>query len=612
MNRETKAAGKPGDQAKRPSRFRRILGHFLVLKDSPPPPVPVRREVEVEFPPRPARPLQPGSPRREAHLALDFGTSAISAALISGTGGVEVLEFQREGEGSAVLLLDSMYGRRVRLDSSDLVDNYEVASFLALGAGMEFYPCLKRRIELLARTEESEDWKAPAVLDVAALCCRTLQRVLPVGGVPLKQWLKPGFRIYLSVPNAFPSAATQVLQEGVAYGAAAALEATGCPEVEVILEAEAVAYRDLETRHERGEPVPARLLVLDAGAGTTDASIVQWENGVLRVVAHAGLPVGGIDLDAGIMVRHPAYAAGMRAQDFSQALRTAQELKEGHWGAEGEDDDETDGATTEGATRELAEALAGAGWGGEEQVPELTSYLGLVRKRYLTLAVQGVLECLPRADLREVTAVVVSGRASLLRGFRPEVERVLKDWEVAAASTAERDDDRKLAVIRGVGRYAAEPGSHLRLRPMRASFEMAVRHRTGRLPLIRTGDPLDSGWGVQAWYHPLDDHDTADDRVDVRLLPHDAIRTLAQQKELGWSINDLSVWSVLTTLRMEDDLPFRAAVAYDFMSRRAVGFCNGRVKEIVEGPDPGLGVGKFHPVHRQRENWFERSHQETT
>ena len=73
------------------------------------------------------------------------------------------------------------------------------------------------------------------------------------------------------------------------------------------------------------------LLVIDAGAGTTDATILRVERGDLRVLAHVGLPVGGMDLDTFIAaLKGPLRAAG-RAE-VMQRLETARQAKQHHLG----------------------------------------------------------------------------------------------------------------------------------------------------------------------------------------------------------------------------------------------------------------------------------------
>ena len=147
---------------------------------------------------------------RGPDLALDFGTSAIAAALVGGTYAVEVLRLGDE------TILPSPFGRRRQLDRSRLTDNYQFSyAYFGTGGrrwGEEYFPCLKRRIEWLARCRPDRDWESQAVLDVAAVSQLALERARDSRGRGLAECLEGSFQTYITVPNAFPTAAIDVLR----------------------------------------------------------------------------------------------------------------------------------------------------------------------------------------------------------------------------------------------------------------------------------------------------------------------------------------------------------------------------------------------------------------
>lgn len=573
---------------------------------------PPERRVRVplaEYPPTPRAPgrvINPGV----VDLAIDFGTSAIAAALVSTRGVTELLRF---GDG---WLLDSRMARRAALERSGLGDDYELGPVAVQWmraspqAGWDYYPCLKRRIEWQARSGAA-DWQQESVLDVAACCWKALDQARTEGGEEIGALLSPEFRIFITVPNAFPQAAVEVLRLGVAYGAAAATGADRLPSVETLWEAEAVAYHELLTRND-GQPPDTHetVLILDAGAGTTDASIVRSEGGVLRVIAHAGLPVGGLDLDAAIA----KLRGSMRDRDASRTLITARDAKQVYWSAAG-----PGGATrsVDQACADLAQHLSTRqGWPVERDGKPLQEALALAHRRYLALAVDALVGCLPQDELLTVDQVVVSGRASLLVGFTERVRDALEERGVMGVPVdGAVGEDRKLAVIRGVGDYVAAAGPKLKRRPLRAGFEMVLRHAAvgDPLVLIPAGHPLDEGWGVQAWHQP--ETETADARlshyVDMRLIPIDLVRRLVSDHQLGWRYVDVASWSVIPSLGIEAEPPFTARVAYDFLTLRVVGEVQGAPVTSPPG-QPGKGdEGRMHPVHGLEENWFENLHRRT-
>lgn len=554
------------------------------------------------------RPARRGvfSSGRGTDLAIDFGTSSIAAALVGGTYAVEVLRFGEEQ------LLPAPFGRRRGLDRSRLADNYELTyGYLGGGAPQgrhEYYPCLKRRIEWLARCRTGAPWQGEAVLDVAALCQLALERARDQRGRPLGECLGKRFSVYVAVPNAFPRAAVDVLRRGVAYGVAATLGRRSKPEVRALLEAEAVAYSVVARPSLRQQRKELTLLVIDAGAGTTDASIVRLEGGELRLAAHVGLPVGGMDLDAFVAsLKGPLRRGAHGGAEVSQWLATACQAKQHHLG-------ESPGASPQDGFRGLARELVRlnawpeAGRRGRPIEQEIAG----AYERYVTLAVRALIRALPEDEVRRVDEVVLSGRASLLAGFKDAVrETVAERGPAIEPRSPERPEDRKLAVVRGVGAFVASTfGAQWDRRPLRASSEIFLRHEDDReLPLVGAGSPLVRGWGVAAWSQPARGPGRSDlrPRVEMRLVPRQVLKNLAaagtfDDKEVG----ELLRWSLLPVLRIDEKSPpYSARLAFDFLSLEAQLEVDGERVRHLDRPESSFG--RRHPVHQLEDNWYEVS-----
>ncbi len=578
------------------SAFWELLSVDLGHKPAPP---------ALDFPaPRPAS-AGTFSSGRGTDLAIDFGTSAIAMALVGGSYAVEVLRFNDER------LLPSPFGRRRRLDRSRLTDNYELSygyfgSGAAGGTDEEYYPCLKRRIEWLARCRTDSGWQSEAVLDVAAVCQLALDKARDERGRPLTDCLGDGFQTYITVPNAFPSAAVDVLRRGVGYGVAAALGRRGKPEVRALLEAEAVAYATVAKPELQAKRRKMTLLVIDAGAGTTDASIVRVEDGELRVLAHVGLPTGGMDLDA--------FIAGLKGsrearspRHLSQWLATAQQAKQHHLG---ESSSVAAGDGFASLSRELVRlnAWPATGRGGRPIDKEIAR----AYERYMALGVRSLIRALPDDEVARVDEVVVSGRGSLLAGFKETVRRTVAEKGPSVEPRCAADpEDRKLAVVRGVGAYVASTyGSHWDRRPTRASFEILLRHEGDReLTLLPAGHPLLDGWGVAAWHQPARAFGRGDirPRVEMRLVPRDVLKNLAGEGTFDDAdLEELLRWSVLPVLRIDDkNPPYSARLAFDFLSLEAQLEVDGRRIPHLDRPESSFG--RRHPVHQLDDNWFELS-----
>jgi hypothetical protein len=324
------------------------------------------------------------------------------------------------------------------------------------------------------------------------------------------------------------------------------------------------------------------------------------------VIAHAGLPVGGNDIDA-FLVQLKGFSRGRR--EVMEDLQRAREVKQEHWGSAAVQDGGP--AVVQDATQRLADFLiTKMQWPVAPNGKPLREHLELGHRRYLALAVDALIGCLPPDELRNVTQVVASGRASLLTGFAEQVQqafatRGLEGVPVRGSS----GDSRKLAVIRGVGDYVAAAGAKPKRRPLRAGFEMVLRYAEVGDPmvLIPAGYPLDEGWGVRAWHQPelaAPETKRLTQYVDIRLIPMEVVRKLVERKELEWSYKNVCAWSVIPARGIVADPPFTAQVAYDFLTLRVHLDVEGApVQE--RGAPIGDTAGRLHPVHGMDENWFD-------
>ncbi len=565
----------------------------------------------ARFPDPPEETLGTFTSGRGPDLAIDFGTSAIVVALVGGTHAVEVLRLGEE------MILPSPFGRRRRMDHSRLTDNYEL-SYAYLGNGdrkHEYYPCLKRRIEWLARCREDREWERDATLDVAAICQLALEKARDSHGRPLAECLDREFQTYITVPNAFPSGAIDVLRRGVGYGVAAALRRRRLPEVKSLLEAEAVAYGAIARPTLAERRSHTTLLVIDAGAGTTDATILRAEDGDLRALAHAGLPVGGMDLDTFLASLKGPFEVAEREGQLSHWLGTAREAKQHHLGETPADPvrDPAAGGAIADRCRRLAEELVDTGdWPARQGGRPIAEEIVRVYQRYMALAVRGLIRALPEDEVARVDEVVLSGRGSLLAGFGDTVRQTLAEAGPALVpQCADDPQDRKLAVVQGVGAYVSSTyGSGVDRRPTRSSFEVFLRHENEReLTLLKAGHPLVGGWGVAAWHQPERGVGRGPTRpwVGMRLVPRAVLDSLASEGTFDdRDLQDLLSWSVLPLLRIENHRPpYSTRFAFNFLSLEAQ-------LEVDGKPIPHLdrsvkSFGRQHPVHQLDDNWFELS-----
>jgi hypothetical protein len=555
-------------------------------------------------------------------LVIDFGTSAITVGVSEG-GALDILQFRLRAAAEHADMLETFMGRRRDLPNPVLGENYDLSPVMDrdFGSRWEFHPCLKRRIEWLARTREADGWEPEATLDVAGVCYRALEAAFDERGTPAARRVNAKSDVYLAVPNSFPKRAVEVVSQGVACAVAALTRAEELPKVRTVLEAEAVAYGQLGKPKADDRPLEAgAVLIVDAGAGTTDATVVRVENDALKVVAHAGLPVGGLDLDAFIASQREKgqHLSGLSPIDLSALLREVREQKHKFWSDGG------DAAThaTADDWAQACEALA-AQLSGSRSFPRevggrsLAQALAAGHRRYLALAVHGLLGCVPVEELEQVTRVIISGRASMVMGFRASVEaavgRLRKDQGAGVRYLVPgRDDDptgreRKFAVLRGLHIFAGGAFYHSR-RPVRATFDVILRRPINKeLMLVAAGLPLVDGWGVRAWHHPLLLEGEPELRhiVAVRLMPRKVLKDLVTDRHFGEEDEERVLdWSTVNVLRFDRPPPFSARVSYNFFNLEASGEIDG---EKFHNPPPSSGR-HLHPVHNQPEDWFELYH----
>lgn len=559
-----------------------------------------------------------------AALAIDFGTSTIAAA-VAGFGDTQVLWFREPGTGRLTRLLDAPVGRRNDLGRATLEENYSLEPVGGLaGRGWSYYPCLKRRIELLARASANNEWMPQAALDVAGVCLRALSTAQNGDGIPLKQLLGDGSRVYVSVPNTFPEGGVEVIRTGVGYAVAALLPTTRVPEVFTLLEAEAVAYGKLLAPQLSGSDQPLDpVLVIDAGAGTTDASILRKVDRKLQVVAHAGLPVGGIDLDAFIASLEGPLRE-LEPEALAQGLRRAREQKHKHWqqaDAGGLPPAEQTQRAMEALAREMTDPRTPE---FETMVAKRAESLAQAHRRYLALAAHALVRSLPRQELAQVRSVILSGRSSLVLDFRRSVQEALEEQGCGKLEPlSEKDEDRKLAVVKGVGAFHQAGVSDAERRPLRAIFPV-VLNRPEPGPdkdeiLMKAGHPLLEGWGVVAWHQAADGNDgDVEYTIRSRLVGDEVIRDLVAKKRLrpekeSEEAANVLKWSRMFLTRFPMKAPFSARLAYDFLSRRVTLEVDGapvRLPVLPVDDAGGLLLGRFHPIHELQENWFETHHKE--
>lgn len=318
---------------------------------------------------------------------------------------------------------------------------------------------------------------------------------LPIPREDLIAGLAAGAQVRLCVPNSFDALSIdlaiacfkEALQEVLTVFAPDEIDDYLNPVISVIREAEAVAWG--AGNDEDQEKIVA--VLLDIGAGTTDAALVTIVNSIPRVLHRTGVPFGGDDIDQ-LLVRM-AYQdpnAFVRLQSMKpgyrlQSVRAARSEKEA-WSrmyAEGVTDEER--AFIEAALQAAAAAEA------EEddddiqvsvEMPPLPDSredisIGVMSEdssgfaapqtignpigdprfiRFLRLSVAATCEPLIEAARAEgdIDMILLSGSASYTPGVRETVEWLLRENEIeaevlhAGELLAARPEMRDVEVVR--------------------------------------------------------------------------------------------------------------------------------------------------------------------
>ncbi len=415
-------------------------------------------------------------------LGIDFGTSAVAIAPIDVQTHNEPFRF---GGGASWLENDILF--REALDRSHIPMNFATQA-TARGAGWSHHPYLKRRIEWLARTSKDSGWKEKARLEVAGICQHVLRQAALAQPGCFDCYDESGFTVYLSLPNQFSAGAADVVEAGVRHGVMAAFNLDRPPRVTRLREAESAGYWGL---HELSATLDRRalsLLIIDAGAGTIDASVLRIkDDDHLQLVSNVGLPVGGSDLDVLLCSLNGDFAwldsirktlmAKKRLTDndrkcwaatanaFHDSLKVMREMKEKACEAAQGSRSWPDGITIEGdklridldrpglaqqlraledqelaaTAADLADALERRSYQPKTAqgtpatalhtapLPATDSLPRLERglRTFLDLSVCVILQSLSPEAIRSVDAVMISGRARETAGFLPCVLRTL-------------------------------------------------------------------------------------------------------------------------------------------------------------------------------------------
>jgi hypothetical protein len=245
----------------------------------------------------------------------------------------------------------------------------------------------------------------------------------------------------------------------------------------------------------------------------------------------------------------------------------------------------------------------------------LAAALNVGYRRYLGLAVHALLRSLPDAALVDVTRVVLSGRASLLAGFREEVERALEGRirpDARITNAGEHMDKpetaRKLAVVRGVANFAEGDFFHSR-RPVLSTSELVLNHPLSERDatvLLPVGHPLDKGWAVTAFQEPAGDRPRT---VRKRMVSRAVLEALVDGgffRGEGEDADRLLSWSSTSLARFTVRRPYDGKVAYDVFTQAVLCEVDGESYPSMPLDPDAHTVGVRHPVHGLAENWFEQ------
>jgi molecular chaperone DnaK len=252
-------------------------------------------------------------------LGIDLGTNATRVAVVRGRAGPEPVSFGRDGELPSALAVDAQ-GRLLLGTGAQTLSAQEprhAATAAKRWLGSRFEPTAATQAPF--RMVPDERGEAAAMLRgqrfaIARVCGELLRRARNLAEEQLGAQVT---RAVIAVPTHFSAVQRAALLRAAAYAGLT---------VDLLVSdaaAAAVAYA-------AGRQLPRRrLVVLDLGAGTFDASVLQIEGDQLEVIATGGDGhFGGLDFDdriAGVLAdRLDAKGAG-DAWDGQQRLRRVAE-----------------------------------------------------------------------------------------------------------------------------------------------------------------------------------------------------------------------------------------------------------------------------------------------
>jgi len=400
-------------------------------------------------------------------MVVDFGTTASVVALVKD---------ERFRDGKRQVRLDLLAGEKEHSSDMSISPDGQVvsvgsAAYLdALEGTNQYYTSLKRYLEMGSRggTQSVE------FADIVSGFLRESIRKLYLS---LQNRIGRHSRIVISVPNSFNPTAVEKVRQGV-LRAIAELNGND-PEddidahnVRVVRESEAVAYLyrrgsflakaptlegsdptavfAWQTIHPDGKTQVAsdcdseRIIVLDVGGGTTDLSVVTMvdtphknagQDSSLRVVMNAGLPLGGTDVDK--LLLRAAIDPGMTTQQLAdldkhvrfELLKLIRDEKHANsdqfFGVPKDLGEDGFGKTLGKILAKLpANMKTGVVVNGEADQDTVNIYrkeAGKRVNRLIRLSIAGLFDLVPEAVKKDITKILLTGRASQLRQIQAAV-----------------------------------------------------------------------------------------------------------------------------------------------------------------------------------------------